>query len=158
MKNLKNLLKTPLQLQLLPKWLPIVLLIIAFIGFADATFLTVKHYQGEIPPCTIDGCETVLTSRYSEFMGIPQSLFGSIYYLVVAILLFAHLDSKKEIYLRIALALSVVGCLASLYFIFLMAFIIKAFCQYCALSALSSISIFGFAVYVFAKNHNHKNN
>lgn len=147
MKTLKNLLKTPLQLQRIPKWIPIVLLIVAFIGFADATYLTVEHYQNKIPPCTIGGCESVLTSQYAQVLGMPVSLLGAIYYLIVIISLFLYLDTKKELFLRIPMLLSVFGALASLGFMYVMIFVIKAFCQYCVLSALSSLTIFGFSLW-----------
>ncbi len=151
MNNLKNLLKTPLLPERLPKWIPILLILIALIGFGDATFLTVKHYQNVIPPCTIGGCESVLNSSYSEILGIPVSLPGAIYYLIIAVSLFIFLDTKKEIFLRVPVFLSVFGLLASLWFSFLQAFVIKAFCPYCAVSALTSFTVFGFAVYIFIK-------
>ena len=152
MKNLKHLLKTPLQLQQLPKWIPVALLVIALIGFADATYLTVKHYQNEIPPCTIGGCESVLSSAYATVAGIPVSLTGAIYYFLLSILLFIFLDTKKEIFLRIPLLLSVFGVLASIWFSFLQLFVIKAFCPYCVVSAITSTLIFAVAVYVFVRN------
>ena len=48
------------------------LFIVALIGFADASYLTVEHYRNVIPPCTTSGCETVLTSSYSTILhGFP---------------------------------------------------------------------------------------
>ncbi len=137
-----KLLKQKINTSSIPKWIPILILIIAIIGFADATYLTVKHYQNVIPPCTIGGCETVLTSQYSQVIGIPVSLVGAVYYLILGIFLVIFLDTKKEIFLRIPLLFSIVGALASLGFISLMIFVIKAFCPYCAVSAFTSLSIF----------------
>lgn len=137
-----KLLLQPINYSLIPKWIPIALLILAFVGFADATYLTIEHYQNEIPPCTIGGCESVLTSQYAQVIGVPVSLLGSVYYLFLIILLFLFLDYKKEIFLRIPLLFSILGAVASLGFMFVMIFIIKAFCQYCVLSAITSISIF----------------
>ncbi len=151
MNNLKNLLKTPLSLQRIPKWIPTVLLIVAFIGFADATYLTVKHFENAIPPCSIGGCESVLTSIYAKIFGIPVALFGAVYYLTLAISLFIFFDTKKEIFLRIPILLSVLGLIATIYFSFLQIFVIKAFCLYCAISALTSFIIFGISVYVMKK-------
>jgi uncharacterized membrane protein len=126
---------------------------LALIGFGDATYITVKHFQGIIPPCSIEGCEVVLTSSYSEILGIPVSLFGMIFYFTILLSLFIYFDSKKEIFLKIPLVISVVGFVGSLYFISIMAFVLKAFCQYCAVSAFSSISIFIVSVYIFYKNY-----
>ena len=147
-----TLLKRKINTSLIPKWMPIVLLLVAIIGFADATYLTVEHFQNVIPPCTIGGCETVLTSQYATIAGIPMSLVGALYYLVIAILLIVFLDTKKELAIRSSSLLSVLGALASVYFIILMIFVIKEFCQYCALSALTSLIIFAFSVYILKKH------
>ena len=62
-------------------------LFVSFFGFLDATYLTINHYQGKIPPCSIVvGCEIVTTSRYSLFLNIPVALIGAIYYLTVFVL------------------------------------------------------------------------
>lgn len=148
--NLKRLLKTPLPP--LSKWIPITLFVVALIGFADATFLTVEHYANSIPPCTTGGCETVLTSAYSETLGIPHSLLGSVYYLLVAVLIFLSLDSKNEKFLRYALLLTPVGFLVSLVLVSIMAFVLKAFCPYCAVSALTSTLLFVGAIVIFKRN------
>src|SRR5574343_1271062 len=152
MNSLKNLLKRPISSQLIPSWIPVLIFISALIGFGDATFFTIKHYQNVIPPCTIGGCESVLNSVYAEVFGVPVALFGSIYYLIISLSLFIYFDTKKEIYLRIPLLISFVGLLSSIWFTFLQIFVIKAFCPYCAVSALTSFTIFGFAVYLFRKS------
>lgn len=140
-----------LKLNKIPKWLPIAILIISLIGFADATYLTIEHYQNKIPPCTTSGCETVLTSQYSEVFGVPVSLFGSVYYLVIAILVIAYLDTKKEIMIRLPMLLSVLGFISSLWFVFVMAFLIKSYCQYCLVSASTSTIIFLISAYSLIK-------
>lgn len=152
MKILKNLLIAPLQLQQIPKWIPIILIVFVIIGFADATYLTVEHYQNIIPPCTIGGCELVLTSQYAKVIGIPVSLLGAIYYFVILISLFIFIDTKKEIYLRMPLLISIFGLIASIWFSYLQIFVIKAFCPYCAVSGSVSLVIFIIAVYILRKN------
>ncbi len=154
MKNLRKLLTTPLQPQRIPKWIPIALLVLALIGFADATYLTIEHYKNEIPPCTIGGCESVLTSQYAQIFGIPVSLIGSLNYLVFVVLLMLYLDTKKEIFLRIPALLSVFGALASLAFMYIMVFAIKAFCQYCVVSAVISLSIFSVSLWLVLRSQN----
>ncbi len=54
----------------------IVMFIAALVGFADSAFLTAEHVRGIIPPCTLGGCEGVLTSRYASiggFIPVPGS-------------------------------------------------------------------------------------
>jgi len=156
MKNLKNLFLTPLRPAQIPKWIPIVLIILTLVGFSDATYLTIEHYQNEIPPCTIGGCESVLTSQYAVVAGLPISLIGAIYYLILTILLFIYLDFKREIFLRTALLVPVIGFLASAGLMFIMFFIIKSFCPYCAVSAIVSSSIFIISIYAIAKSRNNQ--
>ncbi len=140
-----------LNLNIIPRWIPIVLLIVALIGFADATYLTVEHYLNKIPPCSIGGCETVLTSPYSQVFGIPVSLFGSIYYFVIVLTLFMYFDTKKEIFLRFPMTLSFLGMLFSLWFMIIMAFVIQAICPYCIVSAVTSTTIFIVSLYILVK-------
>jgi uncharacterized membrane protein len=140
MKNLKNLFQSPLNN--VPKWVPISLLIIALIGFADAAFLTVEHYKGEIPPCQVGGCEQVLTSEYSTILGIPVALYGALYYLSIAVLVFLAIESKSNRILKIAMIATLIGFIMSLWFFYLQAFVIYSYCQYCLVSTATSLAIF----------------
>lgn len=151
MNNLKNLLKIQLNLQSIPKYIIYIIIACAIIGFSDATFLTVKHFQNVIPPCTTDGCETVLNSEYSEILGVPVALLGAIYYFAILLLMFIHLDTKQEKYLRYVMMMSVLGFLFALWFTFLQLFIIKAICPYCVLSATMSTIIFIVSMYSLKK-------
>jgi uncharacterized membrane protein len=141
-----------ININAIPAWIPVVVLLVALAGFADAVYLTVEHYSNVIPPCNIGGCETVLTSQYSQIIGIPVSLIGSVYYLFVSVFLLLYLDTRREIYLRIPFIMSILGLVASLWFVSLMIFVIKAFCPYCAVSATTSIIIFVLAYYSLLKS------
>lgn len=126
------------------KYFSLAFLAIALVGFADATYLTVKHYQGAAPPCSIvQGCETVTTSKYATILGIPVALLGSIYYLSIIILSITYLDTKKTAVLTVLARLTWIGLIASLYFVGLQLFVIKALCIYCIVSAGSSFTLFG---------------
>jgi uncharacterized membrane protein len=149
MKHLKHLLKRPLQV--VPSSIIISLFIIAILGFADSSYLTIEHYRNVIPPCTSSGCETVLTSSYSTFFGIPVALFGMLYYIVISIGLFAHLEGKHEPSLRIVLFLTTIGFVMSLWFVFVQAFLIGSYCLYCLCSATISTILFITAMYVLKK-------
>src|SRR3989344_2796051 len=64
------------------------LLLLSLAGFFDSAYLTILHYKNVIPPCAIaKGCETVLTSRFSVFFGIPIALIGSLFFLALIFLL-----------------------------------------------------------------------
>lgn len=148
MNNLKKLLKTPLS-KPLSRGLAVFIIVVSFIGFADATFLTIEHYQNRIPPCTTEGCEIVLTSAYSEIAGIPVALIGAIYYFLILVFSIAYIDTKKDIFLKYAFLLSTLGLLASIYFFILQAFIIGAYCQYCIVSGITTTILFITGLYIF---------
>jgi uncharacterized membrane protein len=149
MQNLRNLLTT--QLQTVPLSIVSGALVIALIGFADAAYLTLEHFRGVIPPCTIAGCDVVLTSAYSTVLGVPVSLAGVVFYLAMLVGLFMYVESRNLKVLKWTLMLSVIGLLSTLWFLFVQAFILNAFCQYCLLSAFTSITLFVIACWVFSK-------
>jgi len=124
-------------------------IIFSLIGFLDASYLTASHYLNSAVPCTITkGCETVLTSKYSTVLGIPVALAGSFYYFLVFIFsLFIFFKPKNKIgYL--ALYLSPIGLIASLWFLYLQLFVIKSICQYCMVSAFICIVLFALFIFV----------
>jgi len=149
MKHLNHLLKRPLQA--VPNKAVVILFIIAILGFFDASFLTIEHFQNKIPPCTTAGCETVLTSQYATMFGVPVALLGMIYYFIIAAGLFAHIEGKHEPSLRAVLLLTVCGFVMSLWFVAAQAFLIHSYCLYCLGSATISTILFISAVVVLKK-------
>jgi uncharacterized membrane protein len=141
MKNLE--ISSNKRLVTIPKRIILALAIISFIGFLDATYIVAKHYLGEIPPCGLTGeCEAVLTSQYATVFNIPVALGGVIYYLFIFILLIAYLDTKNNRLIFIISSIILIGFLASLWFVYLQLFVIKAICIYCIISALICTILF----------------
>lgn len=122
--------------------LAIACLIFAFIGFLDATYLTILHYKNAFPPCTISGCDTVLTSQYSIIFGIPLSLFGSLFYLIIMGFSLALVLHKRKIFAHGLFISAFAGLFVSAVLFFIQFFEIKSFCQYCLFSEAISIVIF----------------
>lgn len=116
--------------------------VVSLIGLADAAYLTAKHYTGKNVPCNlISGCEQVLNSSYAEFAGIPTAAFGAIAYFVVfslAILTF-YGNSKMWNILGVIVTLMAIF---TVWLIYLQAFVIEAFCQFCLISAATTITLF----------------
>lgn len=111
--------------------------LLALAGIADAAYLTLQHYQGKIPPCTVEGCEQVLSSEYATVIGIPVALFGLGYYL--ALLVLSRLGTKQALGLQLLLVS--LGLLASAYLIYLQLEVIGAICIYCMASAIVTAAI-----------------
>jgi uncharacterized membrane protein len=128
---------------LIPRGLVWAFVIISFLGFLDATFLTAEHYLGSLLSCPIfGGCDKVLTSFYSAVGGIPVALAGAVYYLAIFILGIAYFDIGRARILKFAANLTPLGLIASLWFLYLQLFVIKALCFYCLVSALISTLLF----------------
>jgi len=134
---------------------------VAVLGFADASFLTIEHLRNVIPPCTTSGCETVLTSPYSSIFGIPVGMLGAFYYLAVMIGAVIYLESKhvsKNVkphhlgILKWTLVATAVGFSFSLWFLYLQAFVIGAFCQYCLVSAFICTTLFVTSIVILMKD------
>ena len=110
----------------------ILLLLFSFFGFLDATYLTILHFEHIIPPCSIvKGCETVLTSKYAVVGPIPVALLGSIYYLAIIVLGILFYQKKNAQLFTVITILISFAVVLNLYFFFLQAFVIHAFCQFC---------------------------
>ena len=108
--------------------------ILGFFGFLDSLYLTILHYRNAIPPCTIHGCETVLTSVYSMIGPFPLALFGALFYLTVIIVSFLIVVEGRKQFLKFFHFAVLVGFLVSVVLFLIQALIIKSFCQYCLLS------------------------
>lgn len=125
----------------------------SFLGFLDATYLTIEHYRGVIPPCGIlEGCEEVTTSSYSQVLGIPVALGGSIFYFVIFILSILKFEQENNKFLKYAALLTPFGFLSSLWFLYLQLFVIKAICIYCMFSLLTSTTLFVLGFFAIKKS------
>ncbi|MDQ2974116.1 MAG: vitamin K epoxide reductase family protein [Acidobacteriota bacterium] len=109
---------------------------ISLIGLADSIYLTVEHLSGRSVRCTIvSGCSEVLSSPYATVRGVPLALLGAIGYFTVFSL--ATLAAFGYRWTGKLLSLIVVIMFAmTLWLLYLQAFVIGHFCQFCLLSAL----------------------
>lgn len=116
-------------------------LILAFFGFLDSAYLTLEHYKNAIPPCTLHGCETVLTSSFSMLGPIPLALLGALFYLAVMVLCLLILIEGLDKLLKFFHLTVTIGFAFSVYLFLLQLLIIKSFCQYCLLSEVISTGL-----------------
>lgn len=117
--------------------------IVALIGFADAVYLTHAHYTHTIPACSLtQGCDTVLTSAYSQFFGIPVALFGVFGYISIMILCMLWIDMAWRRALWGIVGVSAVAFVVSVRFVYIQIVVLEAICQYCMVSAGTSTLLF----------------
>ncbi len=128
---------------------PYILLALALVGLGDVFYLSYFQYMNLIPSCAIGGCEIVLTSVHSKFFGVPWSYIGLVYYAYMLCLAVLLSIDPKSFGLRLgALVYSGVGVLYSCWAIFYIQLsVIHALCQFCAISALTTLALFCVAVW-----------
>ncbi len=110
--------------------------LVSLIGLGDAIYLTVEHLSGRSVRCTVvAGCSEVLSSPWATVRGYPLAAFGAVAYF--SVFSFATLVAFGYVKLRTLLTL-IVGAmfLTTLWLLYLQAFVIGKFCQFCLLSAL----------------------
>jgi uncharacterized membrane protein len=110
--------------------------LVSLAGLADSIYLTVEHISGRSVKCTIvSGCSEVLSSPYASVRGIPLALIGAAaYFSAFSLATLAAFDYK----LAGTLLTLLVGLmfLTTLWLVYLQAFVIGHFCQFCLLSAI----------------------
>jgi uncharacterized membrane protein len=110
--------------------------LVALVGLLDATYLTIEHLSGNSVRCMIvTGCDEVLQSRYSTVAGgVPVAAVGALAYFtafsLATLAAFGYRGARTLLMPLVALMF-----LATLWFFYLQAFVIRAFCVYCLLSA-----------------------
>jgi uncharacterized membrane protein len=110
--------------------------LVSLVGLGDAIYLTVEHLSGRSVRCTItSGCSEVLSSEYATVRGIPLAMIGAAAYFTVFSLAVLAAYSYRWAARLLTVIVSLMF-LTTLWLIYLQAFVIKHFCQFCLLSAL----------------------
>jgi uncharacterized membrane protein len=119
---------------------------LALLGVFVATYLTLYKlgYIGSLQ-CAVGSCETVNTSRWATFIGLPVAAWGLGFYVVaLAVALLStqdrYVDSRK-----MAVALAVLtgwGTAFSAWLTYLELFVIHAICMWCVISACIVLVMF----------------
>ena len=116
------------------------------LGLADATYLTVMALTGETAACGGQaGCSEVLGSAYSKIAGIPVAAFGVAGYFTAftcaTFALFNYARASKFFAITVGLLF-----LATLWLLYVQAFVLHAFCRYCLFSAAICFLLMGLVV------------
>ena len=122
-------------------WSYLITALLSLIGLGDAIYLTVQDLTGQNLRCTIiSGCAEVLGSKYAHIGSVPLASVGAVAYFTVFSL--AILAAFGYRFARPLLA-GLVGVmfLTTLWLLYLQAFVIHHFCQYCLLSAAVTIGL-----------------
>lgn len=116
------------------------LFIISCIGVADTLYLIYHKVQGTDVACPFfppEWCKKVQYSKQSKTFGVPNSVLGFFMYVIVASMVWTVNAELTPLWpLQITITF---GFLFSSYFLYVQAFVLKAFCTWCVLSAINFI-------------------
>lgn len=120
--------------------------LISLAGLADATYLTVQFLTGETALCGgSPDCFKVLGSAYAHMGRIPVAGFGAIAYFsafsFATFTAFGYARARR-LFVWIVWAMFLV----TLWFLFVQAFLLHAFCRYCLFSAAIVFLLTGLVV------------
>lgn len=119
---------------------------LALVGVFVSTYLTLYKlgYIGELK-CAVGSCETVNTSRWATFLGLPVAAWGLGFYLVALAVAFAGIQERYADSHAFAVTLAVLtgwGVLFSGWLTYLELFVIDAICVWCVTSAVIVLVMF----------------
>ena len=113
---------------------------LALAGIFISTYLTLYKLGviGELS-CTLGSCETVNTSRWSVFLGLPVAAWGLLFYLdVFGVALLGTMPrwENEPVISIILVAEAAIGVLFSAWLTYLELAVIEAICIWCVTSAV----------------------
>ena len=122
--------------------LPIAAAIVALAGLADAIYLTVHHYTAAPVPCgEAFDCEMVLNSSWAELLGIPLAAFGAASYFIAFSLALLTAFGDRRMWKLFGIVTTLMAAFSG-FLIYVQAFHVHAFCQFCLLSAATTFTLF----------------
>jgi len=115
--------------------------LVSLIGLADALYLTSEHLSGRSVRCTlISGCSEVLSSPYASVRGIPLAAIGAVaYFAVFSLAILAAFGYRLAA--AVLPLLVAVMFVTTLWLLYLQAFVIRQFCEFCLLSAAVTFAL-----------------
>ena len=122
--------------------------IVAVVGLADATYLTVQALTGETLTCGgSPDCFRVLGSSYAKLGGIPLAMLGALaYFTAFTFAIFAAFGYPRAPKFLALIAGAMF--LMTLWLLYVQAFLLHAYCRYCLFSAAITFLIAGLLIAV----------
>jgi uncharacterized membrane protein len=116
-------------------------MLISLVGLGDAVYLTVHHLTGRSVRCAVSGgCSIVLGSAYATLADIPIAAIGAAAYFMVfslaTLVAFGYHRARTWLVLIVAPML-----LSTLWLLYLQAFVLRAYCDFCLLSAAMTLGL-----------------
>lgn len=119
------------------------IIVFASIGVLDTLYLVYHKVRGTDVACFFfpkEWCHRVQHAPQSKTFGIPNSIAGLCMYVVILLSIYFFLAGSISFWL--ARGVITFGFLFSLYFTYVQAFVLRAFCTWCVVSAINFIVMF----------------
>ena len=113
---------------------------LAAIGIAETVYLIRKRIVREEPVCILgEDCQKVLESKYNKISGIHNEVLGLAFYVAISFLTaFLVIGIGPVIFWDISVKILIaLGVMISIILIYLQWRVIKAWCFWCVMSALT---------------------
>ncbi|MFH1187123.1 MAG: vitamin K epoxide reductase family protein [Candidatus Levyibacteriota bacterium] len=118
-------------------------LALSFIGFIDASYLTIVHYRDLLPSCSLlNGCDIVATSVFSTIGSVPIALLGALFYLALSFFAILIITHPHKNWIKMFSFIAYFGFLISLFLFLIQIVVLEAICQYCIGSEIISLLIY----------------
>jgi uncharacterized membrane protein len=116
-------------------------MLISLIGLGDSIYLTIQHLTGQSVRCTVTtGCSAVLSSQYATIAGVPTAAFGALAYFaafsLATLAAFGYERARPPMAVLVTLML-----IMTLWLLYVQAFVLRAYCEYCLLSAGMTVTL-----------------
>jgi len=123
------------------------LIAITCVGILNTLYLSYHAVRGTLVACIgfpAEWCEKVQKSKYSKTFGIPNPYLGLAMLTVILVLTIMHLNGTIPFW--IPGAIIIFGFAFSVYFLYIQAAIIKAYCTWCVVSFAVFLLLFVIAL------------
>ena len=125
-----------------------ILAFLIFISLASSLILTINELKPSPLICNAaEGCSIVSQSPYSKTFGIENAYIGLIFFLILFNVILSQIrkpNFRKEKIVNFGIYVAGIWAIYSLY---LMEFVINAYCKYCTLLDISSLVAVGIVLY-----------
>lgn len=110
------------------------------IGISETAYLIQKRIASQKPVCPIgENCALVLSSKYNKIFMIPNDVLGLLFYVTASfITAFLVIGIEPRLFWTAVIKIAIsFGALLSLFFTYLQWRVIRAWCFWCIMSAIT---------------------
>jgi len=146
------------------KIIRVLFIILVFIWLSISWYLTYEHFGDSWVVCVDknsfnfvaansdwNSCNSVLKSKYSSILWIPTAILWMIFYISILLWFLLTIFKKDIIFKKLLLLWTSIWICFSAFFTYTQLFILDSFCIYCFISAVITLILFIFSIYIFKK-------